>query len=207
MNTEKLLKLNLQFFSDEEGTEEEEKVDEEELDEEAPDKEEQEDEGAKSEEKDEEDEESDGKETEEERIERLVAERIQAEKDRVAKEKAEKEEQERLKSAEENGDYKEIAENLQKKLAEIEERQLATTKENALIKAGYSGEQAEFFRDRLVSTDEEGIEKEVQELLNIVPVKTYADPSLGRGKNGGGKPEPKGEELGRTLFHKVMGKK
>lgn len=110
----------------------------------------------------------------------------------------------------EEGKYKELAEALQAKLDEAEKEVVTTLRKTALTKAGYKDEQAEFILGTLKGATEDDIKEEVAKLKELFPVqqeKTYADPSLGNGSGAGGKGKPKGEDLGRSLYDRVRGKK
>lgn len=203
MDKHKFLKLDIQFFADkEEDTEKEETKleDEEEVLEEE--------EKETSEEAEDEGKEEEPKESEEERVARLVAEQLEAIKkaeEAKAEEERKKKEQEEL---EKSGDYKKLAEELKAKVAEMEAKQLETQRITALVSAGYSKEQAEVLKNSLLEAkDEEAIEKAVKDLKTVIPVREYADPSKGRGRNPGGSGELKGEERGRSLYERLMNKK
>ena len=110
----------------------------------------------------------------------------------------------------EEGKYKELAEALQAKLDEAEKEVVTTLRKTALTTAGYKDEQAEFILGTLKGATEDEIKEEVAKLKELFPVqpeKTYADPSLGNGSGTGGKGKPKGEDLGRSLYDRVRGKK
>lgn len=110
----------------------------------------------------------------------------------------------------EEGKYKELAEALQAKLDEAEREVVTTLRKTALTQAGYKDEQADFILGTLKGSTEDEIKEEVAVLKELFPVKTektYVDPSLGNGSGSGGKKQPKGEDLGRSLYDRVRGKK
>lgn len=194
----KRLKLDLQHFADEgtdEGEQEEEK--EEVADEEGT-------EGT--------DEKEDKEETKtfsEEDVAEIVAKKLKEIKE--AEEKAkEKERQEKEKEdAESEGNFEKLYATLKEENEALKAQIVKATRTSVLTGAGYGEEQAEFLVEMLKGEDVDEIKKEVEKLKTLFPVKSYVDPkALGNNgsKGGGANPQAKGEEVGRNMFARIMGK-
>lgn len=194
----KRLKLDLQHFADE-GTDEGEQ--EEEKDEVADD------EGTEGTDEKEENEET--KTFSEEDVAEIVAKKLKEIKE--AEEKAkEKERQEKEKEdAESEGNFEKLYATLKEENEALKAQIVKATRTSVLTGAGYGEEQAEFLVEMLKGEDVDEIKKEVEKLKTLFPVKSYVDPkALGNNgsKGGGANPQAKGEEVGRNMFARIMGK-
>lgn len=195
---EMLLKLDLQHFAEKE--EEEGEVEEKDVDEKEEELEEKE--GNEGEGKDE----GETKTFTEEDVAEIVAKKLAELKEQEEKAKEEalrKKEQEELES---EGKYEELYKSLKEENEELKAKFVNTTRANALAVAGYAQEQVEFLVGSLKGTEEDEIKAEVEKLKEVFPVKTYVDPSaVGNVGKGGGGQKKSGEDVGRTLFSKIMG--
>lgn len=195
----KRLKLDLQHFA-EEGEEEEQK----ELGEDNEEEEEKELDGeGEGEEKEE------TKTFSEEDVAEIVAKKLKEIKE--AEEKAkEKERQEKEKEdAESEGDFEKLYSTLKEENEALKAQIVKATRTSVLTGAGYGEEQAEFLVEMLKGEDVDEIKGEVEKLKTLFPVKSYVDPkALGNNgsKGGGANPQAKGEEVGRNMFARIMGK-
>ena len=194
----KRLKLDLQHFADE-GTDEGEQ--EEEKDEVVDD------EGTEGTDEKEENEET--KTFSEEDVAEIVAKKLKEIKE--AEEKAkEKERQEKEKEdAESEGNFEKLYATLKEENEALKAQIVKATRTSVLTGAGYGEEQAEFLVEMLKGEDVDEIKKEVEKLKTLFPVKSYVDPkALGNNgsKGGGANPQAKGEEVGRNMFARIMGK-
>lgn len=149
---------------------------------------------------------SDGKTFTQEDIDRIVRERLDRErKKREDAVKKEREEAER-KRLEENEEYKELADKLQEQLDEQKRTALETKKESLLATAGYDEGQVQRYKKYLDGESEEELKAALDDLkADIPPKKQYGDPSPG---NGSKQPPKKTnlEEKGKSAYQRLKAK-
>lgn len=143
-------------------------------------------------------------------IDRIVKERLDREKrkrDEAIEQERQKAEEQRLK---EQGEYKELYEQLQTQLEEQKASVTQAKKESALVQAGYAAEKIPKLLKLVEGEEDDDIQASIEELKEIVPVEekkpSYADPSLMNGK----RQQPKqvgGEEKGREVARRLLAKR
>lgn len=103
--------------------------------------------------------------------------------------------------------YKELYEQAQETIATKEADALKYRKEAALVKAGYTDEQATRYLRYLEGDTDEEVSASIEVLKADIPPKQsqYVDPSAGSG--GGLPPKPDATNYGRDLLNKALGKK
>lgn len=196
MKQDKLLRLNLQFFAeDNQGEENNDTQNEDQTNE----PEGQEDGGGEPEKH----ETPEDKAFTQEDIDRIVKERL--DRERKKREEAierEREEAER-KRLEENEEYKDLADKYRKELEDIRTDALKAKKESLLAKAGYSEEQIGRYAKYLDGDSSEDLNASLEALKkDIPPKKNYADPK----PNNGTKQEPAKRDLtdkGKSNFQRL----
>lgn len=141
-------------------------------------------------------------------IDRIVKERLEREKKkREAALESEREEAER-KRLEEEQKYKELYEKLQGDLEAQRKEALQTKKESLLAKAGYSDEQASTLTKLLEGESDDELNASLESVKALFPPKqekTYGDPSAG---NGSKQPPKKKnlEEKGKSAYQRLVEK-
>lgn len=190
MNKQDLLKLNLQFFA-EDDNDNETNIDEKNPSDETLNTEEQE------------------KDVVDKRIpyERFKAkvDEANALKEELARLREAQEAAERAKLEEQN-EFKALYEKAQEDLAKLKADALNAKKDALLTQAGYNAEQIAVLRNTLVGENDEELTKGIEDLKAVIPPKPkYIDPSpLG---GGDGKPRQVGaDEVGTKMFQRIKNK-
>lgn len=143
-------------------------------------------------------------------IDRIVGERLSREKQKADKAIQDaKDEAERQKLAEE-GKFKALYEAEKQTRENLEqERQterLHTTKQSLLLEAGYTADKLADLLDFVTGDDEEGVKASVEKLVRVAPPKAPpVDPAV----NGGNRQQPEqqdGTELGKAMYERIKNK-
>lgn len=143
-------------------------------------------------------------------IDRIVGERLSREKQKADKAIQDaKDEAERQKLAEE-GKFKALYEAEKQTRENLEqERQterLHTTKQSLLLEAGYTADKLADLLDFVTGDDEEGVKASVEKLVRVAPPKAPpVDPAV----NGGNRQQPDqqdGTELGKAMYDRIKNK-
>ena len=180
-----LLRLNIQFFSEDKP--EDDLKDEPEIEDETTD--------------------LDSEETDEDKVfSQSEVDRIV--KERLARDRKKQKEEDDRKQAEEQGKYKELYEKTQEQLAEITRKALL---ESALLKVGYTEDQIERYSKYVVGEDESEINESVQDLVEDIKPGNIKDelqdepsPFPSQRKD----PQPKdGSEYGKQAYQRIKKRK
>lgn len=130
--------------------------------------------------------------------------------DRLKRAKIKADEDARLKTLEENNEYKELYEAAQLKIEEaekaIKQSELDRTKADLITAAGYPADKLEMVKRNMHGETPEELTASLDEFKTSFPPEAqYTDPSLGNGLRG--KPEPqKNSEYGKSLYERISKK-
>lgn len=141
-------------------------------------------------------------------LDRIVKERLDRKEKQAEKERERIRKESEKKSFEENEEYKKLADSYKEELDEIKKAIVDTSKEKALIKAGYSEDQIDRYLKYVGGETDDEISQSVEALVADVPPtpkRTYADPSTGNGQKGAPKKKD-GEEVGKTMYDRIKNK-
>lgn len=140
------------------------------------------------------------------RINEIVKERLARERKKQEEREKQLQEEAERKRLEEQGEYKDLAEKLQQKLDDYKSQALDAKKEALLSKAGYKEDQIERYKKYVDGETEEEIQASIDELKqDIPPVKPYVDPGAGNGQ----KQAPKKKDLhekGKSIYQRLKEK-
>lgn len=144
-------------------------------------------------------------------IDRIVGERLAREKQKADKAIEEAKAEAERKRLEEENRFKELYEQSQATIAEIESRvqaeRLATKKQSLLIEAGYPADKLADLLDFVTGDDEEGVKASVEKLVRVAPPKAPpVDPAVSSGGNRQQATQKDAGDYGRELFKKVIKK-
>ena len=146
-------------------------------------------------------------------IDRIVGERLAREKQKAEKEKADLQAEAERKRLEEESEFKTLYEAEKQAREQVErERQferLEQTKLSLLVNAGYSSDRIPDVLALVVGDDEDAVKASVERIVKVAPPKALPiDPST---NNGGGRQQPKiddgGYEAAREKARKLLKRK
>lgn len=146
-------------------------------------------------------------------IDRIVGERLAREKQKADKAIEEAKAEAERKRLEESNEFKALYEaekaERERERAEAQAERLATKKQSLLLEAGYTADKLADLLDFVTGDDEEGVKASVEKLVRVAPPKALPiDPST---NNGGGRQQPKiddgGYEAAREKARKLLKRK
>lgn len=143
-------------------------------------------------------------------IDRIVGERLAREKQKAEKAVEEAKAEAERKRLEESNEFKALYEQSQARIAEIEAQakaaELLAKKQSLLLEAGYPADKLADVLGFITGDDEETVKASVERFKSVAPpTPAYVDPAAG----GGGRQQPEqkdASDYGRELFKKVIKK-
>lgn len=143
-------------------------------------------------------------------IDRIVGERLAREKQKADKAIEEAKAEAERKRLEESNEFKALYEaekaERERERAEAQAERLATKKQSLLLEAGYTADKLGDLLDFVTGDDEEGVKASVEKLVRVAPPKAPpVDPAV----NGGNRQQPDqqdGTELGKAMYERIKNK-
>lgn len=143
-------------------------------------------------------------------IDRIVGERLAREKQKAEKAVEEAKAEAERKRLEESNEFKALYEQSQARIAEIEAQakaaELLAKKQSLLLEAGYPADKLADVLGFITGDDEETVKASVERFKSVAPpTPAYVDPAAG----GGGRQQPEqkdGTELGKAMYERIKNK-
>lgn len=139
-------------------------------------------------------------------IDRIVGERLAREKAKAEKAVEDAKAEAERKRLEEEAEFKTLYEQSQARIAEIEAQakasELTAKKQSLLLEAGYTAEKLADVSGFITGDDEESLKASIERFKAVAPPKTYVDPQSGAGNRK--QPDQKdGTEIGKEMYERI----